>query len=185
MNANAALESEESPCEASDRSSSINVDVPLTLPKKNLVERLCNTAVRDAYVNAGVSAALADFLGRRLDRFIDWQLLVAPKLSQVADPSAIPSMDRAVERIVRAILQRERIALACDHDMDGTASAAVLWTALVDIFGVAADHVSVVTSHRLTEGYGIGDAVVSRIAGFGAQLVISADKGSGDEPRIG
>ena len=184
MNANAALESEESPCEASDRSSSLNVDVPLTLPKKTLVERPCNAVVRDAYVTAGVSAALSDFLGRRLDRFIDWQLLVAPKLSQVADPSAIPSMDRAVERIVRAILQRERIALACDHDMDGTASAAVLWTALVDFFGVAADHVSVVTSHRLTEGYGIGDAVVSRIAGFGAQLVISADKGSGDEPRI-
>jgi single-stranded-DNA-specific exonuclease len=68
--------------------------------------------------------------------------------------------------------------------MDGTASAAVLWTALVTFFGVAADKVSVFTSHRLTEGYGISDPVVSRIENFGATLVISADSGSGDESRI-
>jgi single-stranded-DNA-specific exonuclease len=140
--------------------------------------------VRDAYVNAGASSHIADFLGRRLDRFIDWELLVSPKLSAIADPSAIPSMARAVERIVRAVREGERIALACDHDMDGTASAAVLWTALVDFFGVAADRVFVVTSHRLTEGYGISEPVVSRIENFGATLVISADKGSSDEPRI-
>jgi single-stranded-DNA-specific exonuclease len=140
--------------------------------------------VRDAYINVGAPPHIADFLGRRLDRFIDWELLVSPKLSAIADPGIIPSMALAVERIIRAILQGERIALACDHDMDGTASAAVLWTALVDFFGVQADRVTVVTSHRLTEGYGISEPVVARIESFGATLVISADKGSSDEPRI-
>lgn len=154
------------------------------LPRKVLVELPCNDSVRDAYLNAGVPASLANFLGRRLDRFIEWEALVSPKLSHVPDPAAIPSMDRAAERIVRAIVQSERIALACDHDMDGTASSAVLWTALVEFFGVPEDRIAVFTSHRLTEGYGIGDAVVARIAEFGAQLVISADKGSSDEPRI-
>jgi single-stranded-DNA-specific exonuclease len=154
------------------------------LPRKILAERPCNTAIRDAYLDAGISVAIANFLGRRLDRFIDWESLTAAKLSDIVDPGAIPSMDRAVERIVRAIVQRERIVLACDHDMDGTASAAVLWTAMVDCFGVAPDRICVVTSHRLTEGHGIGDGVVTRIEAFGAQLVISADKGSSDEPRI-
>ncbi len=140
--------------------------------------------MRDAYINAGVAPHIADFLGRRLDHFIDWDLLASPKLSAIADPAAIPSMALAVERIIRAILQHERIALACDHDMDGTASAAVLWSALVGFFGVEADHVTVVTSHRLTEGYGISEPVVSRIESFAATLVISADKGSSDEPRI-
>ncbi len=154
------------------------------LPRKILAERLCNTAVRDAYLDAGIPMAIANFLGRRLDRFIGWESLTAAKLSDIVDPGAIPSMDRAVERIVRAVVQRERIVLACDHDMDGTASAAVLWTAMVDCFGVASDRICVITSHRLTEGYGIGDGVVTRIEAFGAQLVISADKGSSDEPRI-
>lgn len=163
---------------------SSNGTTEFRLPKKHLVERTCDTSVREAYLNAGIPLPLADFLARRLDRFIEWESLVSPKLSQVSDPGAIPSMDRAVERIVRAIVEGERIALACDHDMDGTASAAVLWTSLVDFFGVSAERLLVVTSHRLTEGYGIGDAVVSRIESFGAQLVISADKGSSDEPRI-
>jgi len=154
------------------------------LPPKTLIERPCNSEVRDAYLQAGISPAIANFLGRRLDRFIDWESLTAAKLSSIVDPGAIPSMDRAVERIVRAIVQQKRIALACDHDMDGTASAAVLWTAMVETFGVDPERICVVTSHRLTEGYGIGDGVVSRIQDFGAQLVISADKGSSDEPQI-
>ncbi|HEX4652562.1 MAG TPA: DHH family phosphoesterase [Granulicella sp.] len=140
--------------------------------------------MRDAYLAAGASPHIADFLGRRLDHFIDWHSLVAPKLSAIADPSAIPSIDRAVERIVRAICSGERIALACDHDMDGTASSAVLWTALVDHFAVPAERLCVITSHRLTEGYGISEPVVARIEDFGATLVISADKGSSDEARI-
>ena len=156
----------------------------IKLPSKVFTERPCNSSVRDAYLAAGASPHIADFLGRRLDHFIDWQSLVAPKLSAIADPSAIPSIDRAVERIVRAIVAGERIALACDHDMDGTASSAVLWTALVDHFAVPADLLTVITSHRLTEGYGISEPVVARIEDFGATLVISADKGSSDEARI-
>ncbi|MGC9292203.1 MAG: single-stranded-DNA-specific exonuclease RecJ [Acidobacteriaceae bacterium] len=156
----------------------------LRLPAKLLRERPCNTAVRDAYLQAGVSPWLADLLGRRLDHFVEWASILAPKLGDVPDPSGIPSMDQAVARIVAAIQKGERIALACDHDMDGTASAAVLWSALVDLFGVPAEQVRVFTSHRLTEGYGIGEGVVARIEGFGADLVISADKGSSDGPRI-
>jgi single-stranded-DNA-specific exonuclease len=161
-----------------------NDEAPWKLPRKILLERPCNEVVRDAYLNAGIAPAIANFLGKRLDRFIGWESLTAARLSDIVDPSAIPSMDRAVDRIVRAIAQGERIALACDHDMDGTASAAVLWNAMVDCFGVAPDRICVITSHRLTEGYGIGDGVVARIEAFGAQLVLSADKGSSDEPRI-
>lgn len=157
---------------------------PWKLPPKILVERPCNAEVRDAYLRAGTAPAIANFLGRRLESFVEWESLTAAKLSSIIDPGAIPSMDRAVERIVRAIVQQERIALACDHDMDGTASAAVLWTAMTEVFGVPSESICVVTSHRLREGYGIGEGVVSRIRDFGAQLVISADKGSSDEPRI-
>jgi single-stranded-DNA-specific exonuclease len=162
----------------------VTSNVQTKLPPKVFAERPCNSSVRDAYLAAGASPHIADFLGRRLDHFIDWQSLVAPKLSAIADPSAIPSIDRAVERIVRAICSGERIALACDHDMDGTASSAVLWAALVDHFAVPTERLCVITSHRLTEGYGISEPVVARIEDFGATLVISADKGSSDEDRI-
>ena len=73
---------------------------PWRLPQKQFVERKCNVSVRSAYLDAGIPAAIADFLSRRLDRFLSWESLVAPKLSDIADPGLIPSMDRAVERIV-------------------------------------------------------------------------------------
>ena len=93
-------------------------------------------------------------------------------------------MDRAVERIVRAVTTGERVVFACDHDMDGTGSAAVLWCAFTEYFGVPRDRVHVVTSHRLTEGYGVTEPVVQRILNLKPTLVITADKGSSDEERI-
>lgn len=164
--------------EDSDASSDIK------LPSKTLLERPCNVEIRDAYLGAHFPKHLADLLSRRLDSFVDPDILLSPRLSEIRDPSSIPSIDRAIDRIEDAIVEGHRIALVCDHDMDGTGSAAVLWTALVNHFGVPSDRVTVITSHRLKEGYGLTEPVVSRIRKFGAQLVITADNGSSDEPRI-
>lgn len=155
-----------------------------SLPAKRLCERPSNADIRSAYLEAGVRAPLSDFLSRRLERLVDWSQLIGPKISLIPDPASIPTLDTAVSRVVRAVTGSERIALVCDHDMDGTGAAAVLWTALVKYFGVNPNLVAVITSHRLTEGYGIGTGVVSRILTFSPGLVISADQGSSDEPRI-
>ena len=158
--------------------------VVIRIPKKTIVERQCDDEIRDRYLSAGVSPPLAAYLSRRLDAYVDPPSLFSSRLSEVPDPIAIPSMAEAVVRIVRAIVESQRIALVCDHDMDGTGSAAVLWTAIVRYFGVPSNHITVITSHRLREGYGITDPVVARIQESGAQLVITADNGSSDEPRI-
>jgi single-stranded-DNA-specific exonuclease len=109
---------------------------------------------------------------------------MTPSIGAIDDPDGIPDMGKAVARIAKAIVDEEHIVFAVDHDMDGTASAAVLWSAFVDHFGVNPALLKVVTSHRLTEGYGITEPVAQRIIQSDATLVISADKGSSDEPRI-
>src|SRR5579863_8473718 len=154
------------------------------LPSKSVSERTINAALRDQYAAVGLPGHVCDFLARRLAHLVKPEILLQPRLSEVADPIAIPSMDVAVDRVVQAIFEKERIALVCDHDMDGTASAAVLWSALVDFFGVQPDAIAVFTSHRIREGYGISDPVAERVAAFGPRLVITADQGSSDEPRI-
>lgn len=158
--------------------------IAYVLPPKTLSVRPLNRQIRDAYIAMGFPPYVCDFLGRRLEQFVDRESLLNPVLNHIPDPIAIPTMDRAVERTVRAIVQRERIALVCDHDMDGTASAAVLWSAIVELFGTPRECVAVFTSHRLKEGYGISDSVADRIASFRPNLVITADHGSSDEPRI-
>jgi len=141
---------------------------------------------RQFWLTQGLQPWLAQVLSSRLEHSNDAvaQALLHPSLANLADPAAIPDMDQAVARIAVAISEGESIALAVDHDLDGQASAAVLWSAFVEYFQVDPARLSVVTSHRLTEGYGITEPVVQRILQSDASLVISADKGSSDEPRI-
>jgi len=153
-------------------------------PKPIFKTRDSDATVLATLIDGGLPDWLAKILSSRLDKPIGVDLLYSNELADVEDPSSIPDMDIAVKRIVRAIKDEEKIILVCDHDMDGTGSAAVLWTALIDYFKVSSSLVNVVTSHRLTEGYGITEPVAQRIIDLKPNLVISADKGSSDEPRI-
>jgi single-stranded-DNA-specific exonuclease len=153
-------------------------------PKPIFKDREINELVYTNLIESGSSEWLAKILASRLDNPINFDLLFSNDLADIEDPSSIPDMDIAVRRIVSAIKEEEKIVLVCDHDMDGTGSAAVLWTALIDFFKVSPSLVNVVTSHRLTEGYGITEPVAQRIIDIKPSLVISADKGSSDEPRI-
>jgi single-stranded-DNA-specific exonuclease len=143
-----------------------------------------NDVVYRSLLNDGVVPWLADILARRLERPVPWPEISRPSLAMIPHPGTIPTLERAADRVVRAIVNGEKVVFACDHDLDGTASAAVLWTAFTDHFEVPAERLQVMTSHRLTEGYGLTWPVVERILEAGADLVITADKGSGDEERI-
>ena len=156
----------------------------LTPPEPIFKSRECSDAVSASLIEGGLPVWLAKILSSRLDKPIEVELLYSNALADIEDPSLIPDMDVAVRRIVGAIKNEEKIVLVCDHDMDGTGSAAVFWTALIDYFDVKESLVHVVTSHRLTEGYGITEPVAQRIIDLKPSLVISADKGSSDEPRI-
>lgn len=133
---------------------------------------------------SGFAPRLAAFLAGRLAGAVEASSVLSPRLADLPHPEGIPDMSRAVTRICRAVRDGENIVFAVDHDMDGQASAAVLWSAFTECFGVSPERLSVVSSHRLREGYGITPAVVDRVLEIGPSLVISADKGSSDEPRI-
>ncbi|HEY9278074.1 MAG TPA: DHH family phosphoesterase [Methylotenera sp.] len=153
-------------------------------PKPIFKSRKSHDAVFATLIGGGLPDWLAKILSSRLDKPTEIDLLYSNELAEIEDPSSIPDMDIAVSRIVLAIKNEEKIILVCDHDMDGTGSAAVLWSALIDYFNVREALINVVTSHRLTEGYGITEPVAQRIIALKPSLVISADKGSSDEPRI-
>lgn len=143
-----------------------------------------NPEVTRALISQGVEPALARFLAARVDGVPDVSALSGDALTGLPNPDQIPDMRSAVARIVAAIEQGESVVFAVDHDMDGQASAAVLWLSFTDYFGVTADKLMVVSSHRLREGYGITAPVVQRILERNPGLVISADKGSSDETQI-
>jgi single-stranded-DNA-specific exonuclease len=97
------------------------------------------------------------------------------------DPSALLDMDRAAERIAKAIMAGERIALFADYDVDGATSSALLLRFLRAIGSDALLYVP----DRILEGYGPNAAAFGILAGQGAKLVITLDCGiTAHEPLL-
>ncbi len=90
------------------------------------------------------------------------------------DPSEFQDMDRAAERIARAIVSKEQVTIYGDYDVDGATSAALLVELLREL-GLDAGYY---IPDRLLEGYGpTGEALV-KLAESGSSLIVTVDCGA-------
>ncbi len=97
----------------------------------------------------------------------------------VHDPFLFSQMERAVERIFRAIENGERILVFGDYDADGVTSSTIVITTIREIaarMGIASNVTSYIP-HRDREGYGLIMAQAERFASEGYQLIITVDCG--------
>lgn len=74
-----------------------------------------------------------------------------PKISDLHDPYLMPDMKLAVDRILEAQKQKERIVIFGDYDVDGVSSTAILVKFLTEIGCL----VSYRLPHRVHDGYGL------------------------------
>lgn len=114
------------------------------------------------------------------------QALATPDLSTLSAPTTLPDIFATTDRLARAVANSESIGLVTDHDVDGVTSHAVLIEALTRWFGVPHEQIHSYIGHRLHDGYGLSDPVADRILADSPvpSVVITADCGSSDEPRI-
>lgn len=98
------------------------------------------------------------------------------------DPSLLPGMDAAVERIAHALRRSERIAVFGDYDADGVTSTAILTLALRHASGGQAP--AEVALPTRADGYGLNAAAIEQLAAAGATLLIAVDCGSGDHDHV-
>ena len=96
-----------------------------------------------------------------------------PAFEELHDPLTMRDMPAAIERIARAIRERERILIYGDYDVDGTTSVVLLTKAFELAGGIATYHVP----HRLKDGYGMRPEVVEAAAEQGVKLIVSVDTG--------
>lgn len=89
------------------------------------------------------------------------------------DPYIIPDMEKALERINKAIDSGERIAIYGDYDADGITATAVLYNYLE---GMGADVVYYIPD-RLKEGYGMNIDAIDYLSSDGVTLIITVDNG--------
>ncbi|WP_028486584.1 single-stranded-DNA-specific exonuclease RecJ [Thiomicrorhabdus chilensis] len=150
-----------------------------------IVQRPLSSSVYQACLNLGLSPLQARLVAQRTDCVEQLEEIVFPKLKHIQHPDALKNSQHAARLIAEAVRADGVIVLATDYDTDGVTSAWVAMTALVDYFKVPEERVVHVIGDRKT-GYGITDEVCERILGIEKpiSLVISADQGSSDEPRI-
>src|SRR5579862_7247303 len=103
----------------------------------------------------------------------DARRFFAPTIADLHDPHLLRDMSKAVERLHRAIQDRERILLYGDYDVDGTSSVVILKKGIELLGGQVSFHVP----HRLRDGYGMRSEVVEDAAAAGVSLIVSVDTG--------
>jgi single-stranded-DNA-specific exonuclease len=96
-----------------------------------------------------------------------------PRLDHLHDPSMLSDMDRAVERIVRAVRGGEMIVIHGDYDVDGICSTTILTRTLRGLGGKVTPFIP----HR-RDGYDLTAAGVAAAKAAGATLVVTCDCGT-------
>jgi len=101
--------------------------------------------------------------------------------SRLHDPFLMDGMDKAVERVLRAVGNRERILVYGDYDVDGVTAVSIL----IDFLASLGADVSYFIPDRMEDGYGITMDSAARVKELEPSVVITVDCGitSVDEVR--
>ena len=101
------------------------------------------------------------------------RVFLNPTRSDFHDPYLMPDMEIAVERIIKAIDNQEKVIIYGDYDVDGITSITVL-KKFLKTCGLEADYY---IPNRLSEGYGLNNAAIDYIKEKEYTLIITVDCG--------
>lgn len=103
----------------------------------------------------------------------DIEVFLNPTRKDFHDPYDMPDMQKAVDRIIKAIENKEKVIVYGDYDVDGITSTMVL-KKFLDEHGL---EVGYKIPNRLDEGYGLNRNAIKEIADQGYHLIITVDCG--------
>ena len=122
----------------------------------------------------GIDRVLAELLVQRgITTFQDAREFFRPDLSRLHDPFLMKDMDKAVERLHRAVAGGEKILVYGDYDVDGTTAVALVYSFLSSL----TPNVDFYIPDRYTDGYGLSYRGLDWAEEHGFTLVITLDCG--------
>ena len=119
---------------------------------------------------------------RGITNYEEAKTFFRPSLSQLHDPFLMKDMDKAVDRVLRAINDGEKVLVYGDYDVDGTTAVAVVYSYLKPFF--KKKKIEFYIPDRYEEGYGISFKGIDYAAENGFKLVIALDCGIKANERI-
>lgn len=138
-------------------------DVPDAAKVQNLTECL------------NIGPTLASILCQReICTFQEAKAFFRPSLQDLHDPFLFKDMDKAVNRLVEALHNKEKVLIYGDYDVDGTTSVALVFSFLQPFFQ---DNIDYYIPDRYSEGYGVSTRGIDWAREGGYKLIITLDCG--------
>ena len=125
---------------------------------------------RDINVSMPIARALCN---RGITGFEEARVFFRPNLDLLPSPFLFRDMNKAVDRVRKAIGNGEKILIYGDYDVDGTAGTALLYL----FFQSLGSDIAYYINDRFSEGYGLSETGVAQAVNLGASLVVTVDCG--------
>ena len=130
--------------------------------------------VRQLSSELGVDPVLAELLVQRGVRtFEQARGFFRPNLADLHDPFLMKDMDKAVDRVHNAVINREKILVYGDYDVDGTTAVSLVYSFLRRL----TPEIDFYIPERYDEGYGVSYKGIDWAAENDFKLIITLDCG--------
>ncbi len=139
-----------------------------TPPETNKIQELahkinCNPIIANLLLQRGINSPEVA------------QAFFYPSLNMLHDPFLMQDMDKAVDRLDKAIAREEKVMIYGDYDVDGTTAVALLYKYLKNKCNKI--NLEYYIPDRYTEGYGVSVKGIDYAAENGFSLIIVTDCG--------
>ena len=129
----------------------------------------------------GLNALLARILAARSVEEEDAVDYLTPTLKKLMpNPTKFVDMEKAAARLVKAIENKEQVAIFGDYDVDGACSSAIL-SKFLNFFQLKT---KIYIPDRIVEGYGPNPTAMEMLAREGASLIVTVDCGANSPEAI-
>ena len=140
-------------------------------------EEIRHLLVRELGISPIISQVL---INRNILNPDDGRRYLSPSLNNLQNPFLMKDMQEGVDRLIRAIHNREKVLIYGDYDADGITSTAVLVKFLRKIH----DDVKYYIPDRSNEGYSLNRTAIDKIKSCGVKLIITVDCGISDYDEV-
>ncbi len=140
----------------------------------NILKEADSNSIDKITKELGIDRVLANILVQRgIEDFEAARTFFRPDISNLHDPFLMKDMEKAIDRIDRAINNNEKILIYGDYDVDGTTAVAIVYSFFKRLY----KNVDYYIPDRYNEGYGISKASIDFAVKNNITLIIALDCG--------
>lgn len=141
------------------------------MKKKWIGREVDNERIKRIKEETGNNVIISALLSNRFGD--DYLKEINLSVDNLTDPMRLPDMDKAIDRILEAIDNNEKVLVYGDYDADGVTATNIIYTFLKD----QGLDVAYYIPNRLKEGYGLNKPRLKEFKDMGYTLTITVDTG--------